>query len=43
MAALKFLEVLYPKFKFIIATTSIINGETAIAQLIGPSIDDTGL
>jgi len=31
MAAIRFLQNLYPKYKFIIATTSIINGETAIS------------
>ena len=36
IAALRFLQNLNPKFKIIIATTSIINGETGIAQLIGP-------
>ena len=43
IAAVKFLEVLYPKYKFIIATTSIINGETAVEQLCGPGLEETGL
>ena len=47
VAALRFLQNLYPPtpteagFKFIIATTSIINGETALKQLSGP--DEHGL
>ena len=36
IAALRFLQNLNPKFKIIIATTSIINGESGIAQLLGP-------
>jgi hypothetical protein len=45
MAAIRFLQNLYPKYKFIIATTSIINGESALAQLLGPGTgpEDQGL
>jgi hypothetical protein len=45
MAAIRFLSNLYPKYKFIIATTSIINGESALKQLLGPGTgpEDQGL
>ena len=45
MAAIRFLQNLYPKYKFIIATTSIINGESALHQLLGPGTgpQDQGL
>ena len=45
MAAIRFLQNLYPKYKFIIATTSIINGESALQQLLGPGTgpEDQGL
>jgi len=43
IAALRFLQNLYPKFKIIISTTSIINGETALSQLVGPASVDHGL
>jgi len=36
IAAIKFLQKMQPMFKFIIATTCIINGETALSQLLGP-------
>jgi len=41
ISALRFLQNLYPKFKLIIATTCIINGESALKQLLGPQ--DNGL
>jgi len=36
---------LNPSYKYIIATTSIINGETALTQLLGPGTEaqDQGL
>jgi hypothetical protein len=34
---------MYPKFKIIVATTSIINGNNAIEQLSGPTAEDSGL
>ena len=36
---------MYPKYKFIIVTTCIINGETALKELLGPGTDaeDQGL
>ena len=37
IAAIRHLQNLNPQFKFIIATTSIINGESALTQLLGPS------
>ena len=43
IAALRFLTNLYPSFKFIIATTSIINGESALKQILGPAPEDSGL
>ena len=45
IAAIKFLQKLNPSYKYIIATTSIINGETALTQLLGPGTEaqDQGL
>lgn len=43
MAALRFLQKLNPMYRFIIATTSIINGKTALAQLCGPEPEKQGL
>jgi len=43
MAAIRFLQKLNPTYKFIIATTSIINGKTALAQLLGPLPETHGL
>jgi hypothetical protein len=39
IAAIRFLQKLYPKYKFVIATTSIINGETALKEMLGPGTD----
>lgn len=36
IAAIRFLQNLMPKFRFIIATTTIITGQRAISQLLGP-------
>jgi len=43
MAAIRFLQLINPAYKFIIATTSIINGETALSQLLGPAPEEQGL
>lgn len=39
IAAIRFLQKLLPMYRFIIATTSIINGETAIKQMLGPGTE----
>jgi|TARA_B110000285_G_C15098654_1_gene603620 hypothetical protein len=43
MAAIRFLQLLNPAYKFIIATTCIINGESALSQLLGPAPEEHGL
>ena len=43
IAAIRFLQILNPGFKFIIATTCIINGESALSQLLGPPVESHGL
>ena len=43
IAAIKFLQNSNPMYKFIIATTSIINGESALQQLLGPDTADQSL
>ena len=39
IAAIRFLQKLFPMYRFIIATTSIINGETALRQMLGPGTE----
>ena len=41
ISAVRFLQKLHPKFRFIIATTCIVNGDSALKQFEGPQ--DTGL
>ena len=41
IAAIRHLQNLNPQFKFIIATTCIINGESALKQLLGPKADSS--
>lgn len=40
IAAIRFLKKLHPMYRFIIATTSIINGETALKQMLGPDQEE---
>ena len=39
IAAIRFLQRLNPKYKFIIATTCIINGESALKEMQGPGTE----
>ena len=43
IAAFRFLQLLIPGFKFIIAATSIINGKSSLSQLVGPPPEEHGL